>query len=33
MDGNTIWFSAVNTDELVQIGELAVGWVRGHAWG
>jgi hypothetical protein len=33
MDGSTIWFSAVNTDELVQIGELAVGWVRGHAWG
>jgi hypothetical protein len=33
MDGNTIWYSSRDTDELVQIGELGVGWVRGHAWG
>jgi streptogramin lyase len=33
MDGNTIWFALRDTDELVQIGELGVGWVRGHAWG
>ena len=33
LDGNTIWYSSRDTDELVQIGELGVGWVRGHAWG
>jgi streptogramin lyase len=33
MEGNTIWVSSRDTDELVQIGELGVGWVRGHAWG